>query len=146
MEITENCCYYPPPTESRRLLGIPEKFCYYPPPPNRIVPPDKFCYYPPPHPNRVGFWRSRKRLKKFHNLNSAALNMAYILIKYELLKDMSKDRACIVRRWSHDIKFQPHHNEYSTIAQKSTDKVEQLLCTNSGSLIKFPRLQAILAK
>ena len=47
----------PLPTESRRFLGIPEKFCYYTPPP----------------PNRVGFRRSRKRLKKFNNLNLAAL-------------------------------------------------------------------------
>ena len=49
----------PPPTEPRRLLEITEKFCYYHPPPL----------------NRVGFWRSRKRLKKFNNLNLAALRI-----------------------------------------------------------------------
>ena len=51
----------PPPTEPRRrLLEITEHFCYYPPPPL----------------NRVGFWRSRKRLKKFNNLNLAALRQS----------------------------------------------------------------------
>ena len=59
-EITEKSCYYPTPTEPRRLLEITEKFCYYP---------------PPPPLNRVGFWRSRKRLKKFNNLNLAALEL-----------------------------------------------------------------------
>ena len=47
----------PLPPNRRRLLRIPEKFCYYLPPP----------------PNRVGLWRSRKRLKKFNDLNLAAL-------------------------------------------------------------------------
>ena len=46
LEITENSCYYPLPTEPGRL------------PENR----KKFCYYPPP-PNLVGFWRWRKRLR-----------------------------------------------------------------------------------
>ena len=35
---------------------------------------ENFCYYPPPPLNRAGFWRSRKRLKKFNNLNLAALH------------------------------------------------------------------------
>ena len=62
LEITEKLCYYrpPPPTESRRLLEFTENF--------------KFLPLPPPPPNRVGFWRPRKRLKKFNKLNLAALN------------------------------------------------------------------------
>ena len=32
LEITEKFCYYPPPTESRRLMEITETFCHYPPP------------------------------------------------------------------------------------------------------------------
>ena len=48
-----------------------------PPPPRRLLgTSDKFCYYPPPL-NHVGFWRSRKRLKKFNNLNLAALALWY---------------------------------------------------------------------
>ena len=57
VEITENSCYCPPsPTESGRLPENTEKLCYCTPP-----------------LNRVGFWRSRKRLKKFNKLNLAAL-------------------------------------------------------------------------
>ena len=59
------------------LMGITEKSCYYPPPANLVG----FRRWwktaattPPPHPpNRVGFWRSRKRLNKFNKLNLAAL-------------------------------------------------------------------------
>ena len=53
-------------------LEITEKPCHYPPPRRPLEITDKFCYYPPPL-NRVGFWRSRKRLKKLNNLNLAAL-------------------------------------------------------------------------
>ena len=54
-----------------------KKFCYYPPPP------------PPPPLNRVDFWRSRKRLKKFNKLNLAALMMRYRL---PLLNDVTGGR------------------------------------------------------
>ena len=55
----------PPPTESARLMAIPENFCYYPPPPtecDRLTAiPENFCYYPPPPPlNVTGLRRSRK--------------------------------------------------------------------------------------
>ena len=77
LEITEKSpATTPPPTDPRRLLEMTEKLCYYPPPPaesRRLLEiTEKFCYYPPPL-NRVGFWRSRKRLKKSNNLNLAAL-------------------------------------------------------------------------
>ena len=48
--------YSPPPTESGRLAEMRENYA------TTVVP-------PPPPLNRVGFWRSRKRLKKFNKLN-----------------------------------------------------------------------------
>ena len=66
----------PSPTEWRRLLEIPGKFCYYPPPPSKprrlLENTETLSYYPPL--NRVDFWRSRKRLKKFNKLNLAAVH------------------------------------------------------------------------
>ena len=66
MEITEKSCYYPPPTEPRRLLEI------------TVGERKNSATTPPPPLNRVGSWRSRKRLKKFNNLNFnlAALHTA----------------------------------------------------------------------
>ena len=77
LEITEKFCYHPPPTEPGIGVGRTRKiFATTSPSPtdsrrlSEIT--ETFCYYTPPL-NRIGFWRSRKRLKKFNKLNLTAL-------------------------------------------------------------------------
>ena len=83
----------PPPTEPRRLLEITEKFCYYPPP-----------------LNRVGFWRSRKRLKKFNNLNLAALHLDYNLCTLVIVGTIScvpSETQCFFNNDAHATFLKP---------------------------------------
>ena len=62
VEMRENCKLLPttPPHRIASAFGDPGKILLLPPPPQP--------------PNRVGFWRSGKRLKKFNNHNLAALD------------------------------------------------------------------------
>ena len=79
--LTQNVCLY---HEYHSMWGknvilqqkITENVCYYPPPLNRVGGfwrTRKNSATTPPPLNRVDFWRSRKRLKKFNNINLAAL-------------------------------------------------------------------------
>ena len=73
---------------------------------------------PPPPPNRVGFWRSRKRLKKFNNLNLAdlVLNFRFAMIPLPTLPAVHQSIGNHDKHVSHSSKkgYERRNTSYKT--------------------------------